>query len=104
MALATGTGAEVQRPLATVVMGGLVSATLLTLALLPALYAAWASREPGIPLGRSALQAGTVAAVLLGVVLSGCSRQACPPSYAHSVKGGASRLPQACEAERHPRK
>lgn len=38
MALATGTGAEVQRPLATVVMGGLVTATLLTLALLPALY------------------------------------------------------------------
>lgn len=39
MALAQGTGSEVQRPLATVVMGGLVTATLLTLALLPALYA-----------------------------------------------------------------
>ena len=39
MALATGTGAEVQRPLATVVIGGLVSATLLTLLVLPALYA-----------------------------------------------------------------
>jgi cobalt-zinc-cadmium resistance protein CzcA len=39
MALARGTGAEVQRPLATVVMGGLVTATVLTLALLPALYA-----------------------------------------------------------------
>ncbi|AMN44788.1 efflux RND transporter permease subunit [Rhodoplanes sp. Z2-YC6860] len=38
MALATGTGAEVQRPLATVVIGGLVSATLLTLFVLPALY------------------------------------------------------------------
>ena len=38
MALATGTGAEVQRPLATVVIGGLVSATLLTLLILPALY------------------------------------------------------------------
>ena len=38
MALATGTGAEVQRPLASVVMGGLVTATLLTLALLPSLY------------------------------------------------------------------
>jgi cobalt-zinc-cadmium resistance protein CzcA len=38
MALATGTGAEVQRPLATVVIGGLVSSTVLTLLVLPALY------------------------------------------------------------------
>jgi cobalt-zinc-cadmium resistance protein CzcA len=37
MALATGAGAEVQRPLATVVIGGLISATLLTLFVLPAL-------------------------------------------------------------------
>jgi cobalt-zinc-cadmium resistance protein CzcA len=39
MAIATGTGAEVQRPLATVVIGGIVSSTLLTLLLLPLLYA-----------------------------------------------------------------
>ncbi|MGE0745457.1 MAG: efflux RND transporter permease subunit [Rhodospirillales bacterium] len=39
MAVATGTGAEVQRPIATVVIGGLVSATALTLFVLPALYA-----------------------------------------------------------------
>ncbi len=38
MALATGTGAEVQRPLATVVIGGILSSTALTLFLLPALY------------------------------------------------------------------
>ncbi|MCE5295451.1 MAG: CusA/CzcA family heavy metal efflux RND transporter [Chlamydiales bacterium] len=38
MALATGTGAEVQKPLATVVIGGLISSTILTLILLPALY------------------------------------------------------------------
>ena len=38
MALATGTGAEVQRPLATVVIGGLISSTALTLLVLPALY------------------------------------------------------------------
>jgi cobalt-zinc-cadmium resistance protein CzcA len=38
MALNTGTGAEVQRPLATVVIGGIISATLLTLLVLPALY------------------------------------------------------------------
>lgn len=38
MALATGTGAEVRKPLAIVVIGGLISATLLTLLVLPALY------------------------------------------------------------------
>jgi cobalt-zinc-cadmium resistance protein CzcA len=38
MALATGTGAEVQRPLATVVIGGLITSTALTLVVLPALY------------------------------------------------------------------
>jgi len=38
MALANGTGAEVQRPLATVVIGGIISSTILTLLVLPALY------------------------------------------------------------------
>ena len=45
MALATGTGAEVQKPLATVVIGGLVSATLLTLLVLPALYLMFGQRR-----------------------------------------------------------
>ena len=44
MALATGTGAEVQRPLATVVIGGILSSTVLTLLVLPALYQ-WAHRK-----------------------------------------------------------
>jgi len=44
MALATGTGAEVQRPLATVVIGGILSSTALTLLILPALYI-WAHRK-----------------------------------------------------------
>ena len=44
MALATGSGAEVQRPIATVVIGGIVSATFLTLVLLPALYD-WCERD-----------------------------------------------------------
>ncbi|MGH6800631.1 MAG: efflux RND transporter permease subunit, partial [Methylocella sp.] len=46
MALATGTGAEVQKPLATVVIGGLISATLLTLLVLPALYARFGQHRP----------------------------------------------------------
>ncbi len=45
MATATGTGAEVQRPLATVVVGGLLSSTLLTLVVLPALYRLIAARD-----------------------------------------------------------
>jgi cobalt-zinc-cadmium resistance protein CzcA len=44
MALATGSGAEVQRPLATVVIGGILSSTFLTLLLLPVLYA-WAEQK-----------------------------------------------------------
>ena len=45
MALATGAGAEVQRPLATVVIGGILSSTFLTLVLLPTLYE-WIERKP----------------------------------------------------------
>ncbi|WP_427551957.1 CusA/CzcA family heavy metal efflux RND transporter (plasmid) [Methylomonas sp. MS20] len=56
MAIATGTGAEVQRPLATVVIGGILSSTMLTLLVLPILY--WLAHHkdqsvnpmiPGIP-------------------------------------------------------
>jgi cobalt-zinc-cadmium resistance protein CzcA len=39
LAISSGAGAEVQRPLATVVIGGLVTSTLLTLVVLPVLYA-----------------------------------------------------------------
>ena len=55
MALATGTGAEVQKPLATVVIGGLITATMLTLLVLPALYSRFsadrgrARRQPDLP-------------------------------------------------------
>ncbi len=56
VAVSTGTGAEVQRPLATVVIGGLITSTLLTLLVLPTLYA-WMERgrerrtrsEEGLP-------------------------------------------------------
>ncbi len=46
MALNVGAGAEVQRPLATVVIGGIISSTLLTLLVLPALYSLVHGREP----------------------------------------------------------
>jgi cobalt-zinc-cadmium resistance protein CzcA len=52
MALATGTGAEVQMPIATVVIGGLVSATLLTLFVLPALYMVFGRTERVTTAGR----------------------------------------------------
>lgn len=44
MAIATSAGAEVQRPLATVVIGGLITSTLLTLLILPTLYA-WFEKD-----------------------------------------------------------
>ncbi len=49
MALATGPGAEVQRPLATVVIGGIISSTLLTLVVLPALYRLVHRKETEVP-------------------------------------------------------
>jgi cobalt-zinc-cadmium resistance protein CzcA len=45
MALSQGAGAEVQRPLATVVIGGLLLATLMTLVVLPVLYLSWRKRK-----------------------------------------------------------
>jgi len=52
MALATSTGAEVQRPIATVVIGGLISATLLTLIVLPALYAFFGEDQTSLDAAR----------------------------------------------------
>jgi cobalt-zinc-cadmium resistance protein CzcA len=45
MAISTGVGAEVQRPLATVVIGGVFTTTLLTLLVLPAIYSRFAERQ-----------------------------------------------------------
>ncbi|MGN6109636.1 MAG: efflux RND transporter permease subunit [Kofleriaceae bacterium] len=53
MAVASGAGAEVQKPLATVVIGGLVTATALTLLVLPTLYA-WMMGRRDAPVGRLA--------------------------------------------------
>ncbi len=50
MAISTGVGAEVQRPLATVVIGGIVTSTVLTLFVLPLLYEVFGGRETENPL------------------------------------------------------
>jgi hypothetical protein len=55
MAFNTGIGSEVQRPLATVVIGGIVSSTLLTLVVLPALYRLLHRRKKGAPVPTEAL-------------------------------------------------
>ena len=60
MALATGTGAEVQRPLATVVIGGILSSTALTLLVLPGLYRMFHRKDDGdetAPAGASITEA-----------------------------------------------
>ncbi len=66
MALSNGAGAEVQRPLATVVIGGLLTATALTLFVLPVLYVRF-GKKSGPPLPRS------IAVVLLLMLLCGSS-------------------------------
>ena len=52
MAISTNAGAEVQRPLATVVIGGLISATILTLVVLPVLYA-WVEKKKELKMNKS---------------------------------------------------
>ena len=58
MALNIGAGSEVQRPLATVVIGGIVSSTALTLLVLPVLYR-WLHRDRTPRAGGSALESST---------------------------------------------
>ncbi|MCJ8209792.1 CusA/CzcA family heavy metal efflux RND transporter [Mucilaginibacter sp. RS28] len=62
MAVSTHAGAEVQRPLATVVIGGLITATLLTLVVLPALYRQFAA-------SRSSKGKGGAAAAVIAILL-----------------------------------
>ncbi len=49
MALSNGMGAEVQRPLATVVIGGVISSTVMTLFVMPALYRLLVRPRPAAP-------------------------------------------------------
>ncbi|MBI3848605.1 MAG: efflux RND transporter permease subunit, partial [Planctomycetes bacterium] len=55
MAFNTGIGAEVQRPLATVVIGGVISSTLLTLLVLPVLYTLVRPKKPALPIAEPVL-------------------------------------------------
>ena len=68
MALSNGAGAEVQRPLATVVIGGLLSATLLTLLVLPVLYV-WTERSSVRRRRKNTGLKAALAALMLGFVL-----------------------------------
>ncbi|WP_019671220.1 CusA/CzcA family heavy metal efflux RND transporter [Eudoraea adriatica] len=67
MAISTNVGAEVQRPLATVVIGGLVSATLLTLIVLPVLYSIF--NKPGKPVFKSLLKKNKAFSLLIIITL-----------------------------------
>lgn len=76
MAISTSAGAEVQRPLATVVIGGLVTATLLTLIVLPILYSFFHRVRPAR--GKSSLMMGVllIPIVLLGGISRGNAQNA----------------------------
>ncbi|MBY5958041.1 CusA/CzcA family heavy metal efflux RND transporter [Membranicola marinus] len=65
MAISTNVGAEVQRPLATVVIGGLISATILTLLVLPVLYAMVESRSAQRALKKAPM---TILLLILGTI------------------------------------
>jgi cobalt-zinc-cadmium resistance protein CzcA len=82
MALSSSSGAEVQRPLATVVIGGLVSATLLTLLVLPVLYLIFEKR-----FGKTAL-IKPVSLILLAAVASICA----PSAKAQDSTGSARKI------------
>lgn len=106
MALSSGAGAEVQRPLATVVIGGLVSATLLTLFVLPILYS-WLEKRIAVKKKNSK----TILPVILLVLISSSSSNGQTPislqgavdsalSLNAGVKAAASRVASASNLER----
>ena len=77
MALSTSAGSEVQKPLATVVIGGLISATLLTLVVLPIFYIFFSSTKFSLKwLGRSSKKIIAVSSFLIAIaMLSNLSAQ-----------------------------
>ncbi|MDM9630131.1 CusA/CzcA family heavy metal efflux RND transporter [Robiginitalea aurantiaca] len=77
MAVSTSSGAEVQRPLATVVIGGLITSTLLTLVVLPVLYALFSKvKNTALPNGPSAKTLGiAVLLLMLGLPIQAQEKQ-----------------------------
>ena len=69
MAFNVGPGSEVQRPLASVVIGGLITATLLTLFVLPTVYA-WMERDARVPAGPDRMPRGWSVSILAVLLLS----------------------------------
>ncbi|MBC3787954.1 CusA/CzcA family heavy metal efflux RND transporter [Spirosoma utsteinense] len=78
MALSNSAGAEVQKPLATVVIGGLLTATLLTLIVLPILYALTEKRAIAKEAKQAGSKAGAAATVLLLLCAGSASAQMAP--------------------------
>ncbi len=97
MALSTGNGGEVQRPLATVVIGGLITATFLTLVVLPALYLLLEKRKPR----RSSRKAGVVAMLAFGCLLATVPAQAQDwlQSPESAIKRAVSQHPELKQAQ-----
>ncbi|PZX55889.1 cobalt-zinc-cadmium resistance protein CzcA [Algoriphagus ratkowskyi] len=88
MAISNSAGAEVQRPLATVVVGGLISATILTLIVLPVLYVLFKKKA-----GSSTSSAKKVLAslVLIATVSFGATAQETPLTLAQAMEIGVER-------------
>lgn len=80
MAISTSAGAEIQRPLATVVIGGLLTATLLTLIVLPVLYSIWGPSR-STPIGKHTL--GLLA--VLGLALPATADSQTPVSLHEAI-------------------
>ena len=80
MALSTSAGAEVQKPLATVVIGGLITATLLTLFVLPCLYILFSGKEKSTPMKIKPIV--PVLLLLIGLSLwgGGAAKAQAPPT------------------------
>ncbi|WP_316738913.1 CusA/CzcA family heavy metal efflux RND transporter [Pedobacter aquatilis] len=94
MALSNGAGAAVQRPLATVVIGGLIIATFLTLFVLPILYVAF---EKGIRISKKSIQVSSIIAICLGSLSAHSQQsitlpQALDSLYQHNLSLKSSRL------------
>jgi cobalt-zinc-cadmium resistance protein CzcA len=99
MALSNGAGAEVQRPLATVVIGGLLTATLLTLFVLPALFLLFEGKAK-IRLNKALMIAGLVLASIPSVKAQNSPvnlRQAISIALSHNLQGTSARLNEQAE-------